>query len=358
VKISVETQELAEEVRRLAKITAEKGALPILSNVLLRADESGLLLAATDLQVGMVARCSAQVAEPGVITLPAKKLLELLDQLPSGSLAIAGDANHARLQMGGFRSRLPVLPADDFPMPPEPAEAGVALPAAALRQMIERTRYAISDKSAAHVLKGALLSIFSTGAFAMVATDGKRLSIATASCPTADPISLIIPTKTLDTLIGHCEGPAVVFQTDGKTLFFQAGQRMLYSQMLEAQFPAYERIIPRNTTICIGLDRGAIEAAMRRCGVVANEERAISVTMTPGACTVAAQSHMLGEAEEAVPAEYEGDPIRFAINGRYVLDFLEHAQQPQITIDAVNPGSPLLFTDGPDFINVILVMRT
>lgn len=357
MKITIDTQVLAEEVRRVARVTAEKGALPVLGNVLLRA-EGELLLAATDLQVGLVTRCPAVIEEMGRMTLPAKKLLEMLEQLPAGELTITEARGVARLAAGSFRSRLQALPAEDFPDLPTPGGAPAALPALPFRAMLDRTSYAVSDKGSAttYALKGSLLSIFGE-AFALVATDGKRLSIATASCPKADPLSVIIPDRTLGLLVGHAEGRELVFQTDGKHLFFSAGPRLLYSQMLDATFPSYERIIPRDTTIRIGIGRLALEAALRRVGVVAEEDRAVRFVVTETHCTVSAQSRTLGDAEEIIEASSNCPEFTFMINSRYVLDFLEHAEQPTITIDTKTGGAPLLFTDGPDFVNVIMGMR-
>ncbi len=355
MKITVDTQTLAEEVRRLARITSEKGAIPVLGNILLRADAE-LVMASTDLQVGLITRCAAKIEQAGQLTLPAKKLLEVLDQLPAGEVTLSETAGAVRLASGSFRLRLQAIPADEFPMLPEPGGAPVALPALPFRAMLDRTTYAVSDRGGtAYALKGSLLSVFGE-AIALVATDGKRLSIATAACPPAEPISVIIPSKTLELLVGHAEGRELIFRTDGKHLFFEAGPRLLYSQMLEATFPSYERIIPRDTTIRIEIGRAALEAAIRRVGIVAEEDRAIAFRIAENACHIAAQSRTLGDAQEVVPAVYAGEEIAFMLNSRFVLDFLEHAERDSITIDT-RPGAPLLFTDGPDFVNVIMGMR-
>lgn len=356
MKITVDVATLAGECRRLSKVTAEKGALPVLSNILVHADDA-LSLAATDLQVGLVLSCPAQIIEPGETTLPAKKLLEILEQLPPGTMTIAESAGRVNVTAGSFRSRLQAIDATEFPEIPHPDGDVVKLPAADLRAVIERTSYAISDRQASYILKGALLSIHE-GMFALVATDGKRLSIATAACGTGSGVqSAVVPAKTLDVLAGHCEGREVEFSTDGRHLFFVAGTRTLYSQMVDGKFPSYERIIPRDTTMHATIDRLALTAALRRVGIVADTDQAVSLTFTPGWLTMAARSTTFGDADEQLPADYAGDELTFAINGRHVLDFLDHASQPSVTLDT-RPGAPLLFTDGPDFINVVLGMKS
>ena len=353
MKITADSAALTAEIRRLSKLTADKGALPVLSNILFQAGAT-LELTATDLQVGMRTQCPVVVVEPGATTLPAKKLLEILEQL-AGPVTITEEVGRVQVLAGTFRSRLQTLPAADFPAVPEPEGTVRTVAASDMRAMIARTEYAISDKSAAYVLKGALLSFFGE-VFALVATDGKRLSIATAACAAGDAASAIIPTRTLDALAGHCDGRDLLFSTDGRHLFFQVGERLLYSQMLDGQFPSYERIIPRETALRASIDRLALQAALRRVGAVADEDRAVGLQFSEGALLLTTRSSTIGDAEEQIVIEYAGPPAQVSINGSYVLEFLEQAVQSTISVEW-NPGSPLLFTDGPDFINVILGMR-
>lgn len=355
MNITVNTQTLATEIRLLNKIAPAKAALPVLTHILLRAEDQ-LYLAATDLQISLTTSCQAQINEVGLVALPAKKLLELLDQLPDADMTIATDKHHVRIACGSFKSRLQAWPAADFPTIPEVAGEAAVLPARSLRMMVERVVYAISDKTGKYVLNGALLSLLDE-VFAMVSTDGRRLSIATASCDKSPSLSAVIPKKTLEALVGHCDGgKEVAFSFTDKHLFFQVGKRLLVSAMIADAFPKYERIIPRNTDKRATIDRVQLIAALKRVGSVSDENEAIVFNFAQGLLHLTTSSAGIGDADEDINISYDGDDSRFVLNASHVTDFLEHATQPSVTID-MKTDAPTLFTDGPDFINVVMGMR-
>lgn len=355
MNIIVNSQVLANELRLLNKITASKATIPVLNNILFRAEED-LHLAATDLQVALTTSCKATIVEPGQITLPARKLLELLEQIPNGDVTIVADKHHAHVTSGAFKSRLQTLAASEFPRMPEVDGQVQTLPSGALRTLIDRVTYAISDKSGQYVLKGSLLSLYGT-VFAMVATDGKRMSLSTANRPEGTAVSVIVPLKTLDVLTSYCDGKNLEFSCTDRHLFFVAGKRTLISQMVEGQFPKYDRIIPKDCDKKATVDRIALTAALRRVGAVSGEDQAIYFEFSTDALRLTTKNAEIGDADEQMPAAYVGSDLRLALNGSHVLDFLDKASQPSISIDLKNESTPVLFTDGPDFINVLMGMR-
>src|SRR5574339_1055305 len=197
MNITINSQTLAQEIRILSKIVQTKTTIPILNHVLFNATDQ-LSLAATDLEVGITTDCQATIGEPGQLTLPAKPLLDLLERLPNADVMLDDKGNVAS---GSFRSRLMALHPADFPPLPSPngAESAI-LSAQALRSLVERTKYAISEKEQRYTLKGALLTLTAEVA-AMVGTDGKRLSITTTNRQPGLDAAVIIPLKTLDAIL-------------------------------------------------------------------------------------------------------------------------------------------------------------
>lgn len=353
--LTINTQLLAHDLRLLHKVSPEKSSIAVLSNTLFHAADT-LTLSATDLQVGLVTQCRATIEEPGSITIPTKKLLELLEQLPDVPLTIHATANHVRIAAGGFNSRLQTLPAIEFPSLPDTDGEPSTLPSGAMQTMIERTRYAISEKSAQYVLKGALLSLQGE-VFALVATDGKRLSIATAACAAGVPSSAVLPEKSLDALVAFCDGQPLTYSMTDRHFFFVNGGRRLIVQRMEGQFPRYERIIPRECDRKVVVERASLAAALRRVGVVSGEHRGIKFVVSAGDLVVSSESAEIGDAQEQMRCAYEGDSFGFALVGDYALDFLNQAVQPSVTIEMKSGSNAVLWTDGPDFVNVIMVMR-
>lgn len=348
MKITVNSQTLAHEIRLLNKIAATKPTIPILGHVLIRAEET-LRLFATDMEVAMGSTCDANIVEAGWITLPVKPLLDILEQLPDADVHIS-DGN---VSSGGFRSRLSSLPVQDFPtMPEAPAELAV-LSAQSLNALIERTFYAISDKEQKYVLKGGLFSL-TAGVMAMVTTDGKRLSIATATRGPGEDASVIIPGKTLRSIQDQVPTGNVSFTRSATHLFFNYGRRLLVSRTIDGEYPKYQRIIPKGNTDVLRVDRGALAATLRRVGLVAET---ISMRFAPGVLELASRSQEIGDADETLAVHYDGPEVRVRVNWKYIHDFLERSTESVTSIAVKDDKTPILLTDGADFINVVMIMR-
>lgn len=308
MNIVVNSQLLAAELRLLNKIVPSKPAIPILSHALLRADE-GLHIWATDLEVSLNAPCRANVIEPGLLALPVAKLLALVEQFPDGDVSISGEKGRASIACGAFKSKLQVLPADDMPAQPVAVGSASMLDADVLRSLISKTRYAISSATASkYVLQGALLMLDGRAAV-MVATDGKRLALATASCSGAAGRT-IIPMKTLDVVAGQPGGGDVELTIGERHLFFSIGGRTLASRTNDDKFPAYERVIPRGNDKIIVMPRAALASALRRVILTSDEKGATYFDVAPGKLELSSASAEIGSASEPLCVGYEGPPLK------------------------------------------------
>ncbi len=353
MQLTVNSQSFAAELRLLAKIAPTKPAIPILSHVLLRADDT-LRLYATDLELALITTCPARITTPGVVALPVAKLLAMVEQFVDGDVSIAFDKGKATIKSGAFKSTLQVMPPEDFPSLPEPEGIRGALDGRAFRQMIGRTRYAVTSEDTRYFLSGALLTLAGPTA-AMCATDGKRLALATMPRIGADA-RIIIPSKTLGVLASQSDAN-VELTVGAQHLFFASGERLLISRMIDGEFPRYERIIPKSNDKVVPLDRAAFAAALRRVGLVSEENRAVYLALSSQTLDLSSSSVEVGSADERLTVNYEGDELRICVSSGYVLDFLNAAVGSSVTMALKDASSALLFSDGDDSIAVIMPLR-
>lgn len=357
--VTVNSEVFAQELRTVEKIVSGKTLIPVLQNVLLRANEH-LHFSTTDNEVSISTRCAANVQAPGAVTLPVKTLLDMISQLPDAEVYLAMDERgQVRIASGNFKSRLQALPAETFPVLPAINGEIVSLSGNVLRILAHKVRFAINEKTTRFSINGALLSL--TGnVIAMVATDGKRLALATAvRSEEGASISAIIPTKTLDVLLSQeVLGADMKFALGERHLFFDFENGLLSSRMLEEKFPAYQRIIPRDNAQVLTIGRASFLAALKRVSLVSADTRTTTFAIEKDALTIGASSAELGDALEHLPIKYEGPNLKIAIDWSYVIDFLNASSGQFITMALKDGGPSALFSDGADYINVILLQRT
>jgi DNA polymerase-3 subunit beta len=353
MNLTVNSQLFAKELRSHAKIAPTKATIPILSHVLLKADDR-LHLSTTDLELALSTICPSQITAPGVVALPVAKLLAMCEQFADGDIQIALDKTHASITCGAFKSRMQAMAPDDFPQLPEPEGASCALDGKALRQLIDRTRYAITSEDTRYFMAGALLVLAGPTA-AMVATDGKRLAMATASRTGADA-RVLIPAKTLDVL-AHQNDAEVELTIGERHIFFASGDKRIVSRMIDGQFPTYERVIPKGNYKVVSVGRAALAAALRRVGLVSEVSKSVTFAFSPQTLDLSSSSAEIVSADERLAVSYEGSELKVCMNGDYVLDFLTAASGQIVTMALKNAEGPILFTDGDDHLGVIMPMR-
>jgi len=226
-----------------------------------------------------------------------------------------------------------------------------------LAALIAKTRYAVSATAAKYVLQGALLTLNEVGA-AMAATDGKRLALATMTRGQGDNHRVIIPMKMLDLLAGQL-GTADVEMSEGSNhMFFLVDGRLLTSRKMDGEFPAYDRVVPRGNDKRVVVERAALAAALRRIVLVADSNQAVYLAVDAGRLELNTASAEVGSADEQMPAEYDGPPLKVCVNGRYVLDYLEAATQERFTMALKDESGAMLLTEGnDDHVGVIMLMR-
>ncbi|HEY2435401.1 MAG TPA: DNA polymerase III subunit beta [Vicinamibacterales bacterium] len=374
MELVVRKTDLLRELQLFQGIVERKNTIPILANVLLEANGEEVKMLATDLEVGLRSRCSATVAKGGSLTLPAKKLYEIVKALPETDVRIEEDKGGVKVAADRFDSRMQTLPREDFPTLPEASGAvSATLPRESLRRMIEKTQFAITGEDTRYFLNGALF-ILGADALSLVSTDGHRLAHisvskekgkATKSSPESDENRVILPRKTLlelGRLLAEGGDGDIRYERGENHLFFGVGERLLISRMIDGQFPAFERVIPKNNDKRVEFDRDRLTSAVKRVALLSNERsRAVKFQIDKGKVEIASSSPEFGEAKEALMVDYAGAPVTICFNAQYVLDFLGVAETDVVSLDFKDEMSQAVLrpagAEGYDYTYVIMPMR-
>ena len=366
MEITVRKSDLVKELQLVQGIVERKNSIPILSNILAEAKGGEVRISATDLDVSLRCGCAAEVKTEGSITLGAKKLYEIARSLPESDVRIKVlPDSWATIECERVSFKMAGLPREDFPSLPEARAAkGVELPAELLRDLINRTAFAITAEDARYYLAGALLLLDKDGA-SMVATDGHRLSYAhrKAALKVTEPMRVLVPRKAIQELAKLLETEdSATFQQVENHLVFSVGSRVLASKMIEGQFPAFEKVIALTGDKVVALERDRLATAIRRVSLLSSERsRAVRLTLGAGKLDLSASSPDLGEAKESLSAEYQGAGVEIGFNAQYLLDFLAAAGSDAVSLELKDHESQGLFRprgdSATDYRYIVMPMR-
>ena len=364
MELVVRKTELLRELQLFQGIVERKNTIPILANVLFEAKGDEVRMLATDLEVALRSRCQASVAKGGSLTLPAKKLYEIVKALPDTDVRIEEDKNGVKVAADRFDSHMQTLPREDFPsLPDASGKARATLPRQALKEMVSKTQFAITGEDTRFFLNGAKF-VLTPGSLTLVATDGHRLALVEVKHDVGQEAGIILPKKTLlelGKLLMEDDGD-VLFESGENHLFFEVGGRVLISRMIDGQFPAYERVIPKGNDKLIEFERERLNNAVKRVALLSNERsRAVKLEISKGKVEVTSSSSEFGEAHEEIPVDYSGAALTISFNAQYVLDFLNAVETDLVSLSLKDEVSQAVMKPigaaGYDYTYVIMPMR-
>lgn len=374
MELTVGKAELQKELQLCQGVVEKRSTIPILSNVLLKANGGRLQVAATDLDVTILSSCGARITSPGGVTIEARRLFDIIRSLPDEEVHVAVQENNSVLiESGTAKFRLLGLPAEDYPTLPTVDVAGAfSMPLDELKTMVAKVKFAITHEETRFQLNGALLKV-QPSKMEMVATDGHRMALInfpsgiTGKATKGTDLTILVPRKALDEILRLEAGEdgTVRFGVSENQLFFEAGERLLLARMIDVNFPNYMEVISRENDRRVMVDRERLLSTIKRISLVANERtRAVRFDFSPGKLTVSSTNPELGDARETVPIDYAGQPFFVGLNAAYVMDFLSAADTQSVSLDLKDENSQCIgrpasaAEDLPyDYLYVVMPMR-
>jgi len=366
MKATIERATLLKSLSHVQSVVERRNTIPILSNVLIEAREDGSIrLMATDLDLQVDESIQANVATAGATTVSAHTLFDIVRKLPEGS-QVEINAAEGKMQLSAGRARfnLSTLPRDDFPVIAEgDLPTRFELPAATLRQIIDKTRFAISTEETRYYLMGIFLHV-ADDALKAAATDGHRLARVTVAKPDgADGMpDVIVPRKCvaeLRKLLDELEGTVEVSMSPTK-IRFGLGSAVLTSKLIDGTFPDYNRVIPTGNDKLLKLDPKSFAQGVDRVSTIASEKtRAVKMNVDRDKVTLSVTSPESGTATEEIAADYGADGIEIGFNARYLLDILGEIDGDTVEVHLADAAAPTLLreNDKSPALYVLMPMR-
>ena len=369
MKATIERATLLKSLSHVQSVVERRNTIPILSNVLIEASgEGGLKLMATDLDLQIVDSVEAQVETPGATTVPAHTLFDIVRKLPEGSQVSLSAADGKMLVVAGrARFNLATLPRDDFPVIAEgELPTRFELPAETLKQIIDKTRFAISTEETRYYLNGIFFHVSdeATPVLKAAATDGHRLARVTVARPdgAAGMPDVIIPRKCvgeLRKLLDEIDGTVGVSLSASKVRF-DLGTAILTSKLIDGTFPDYSRVIPTGNDKLLKLDPKSFMQGVDRVATIASEKtRAVKMSLEKDKVTLSVTSPENGTAAEEVSGDYSADGFDIGFNARYLMDILGQIEGDSVEVHLADAAAPTLIreNDKAPALYVLMPMR-
>jgi len=363
--VSLSRQDILQAVQRCQNIVERRHTIPILSNILLKADDGTLHFSATDLEVGIQTRCSATVKKTGSLTVSARKLFDVIKELNiDADVELEVTDGFLALKSGRSRFRLATLSSEEFPeMQQEEEGVSIDLDGADLASMIAATSFAMSSDETRKYLTGTLFEIDKQGNICLAATDGHRLALTRVRLQ-QDVRSgqCIVPRKAVNEIRKLSEevGGQVTLRMGDRQISLIAGEHHLSSKLIDARFPNYNDVIPKSNPHAAVVERTALDQVLRRTMIVANEfTHDVRLQLNGGEMQVSAHNTEQEKADESIAIEYSGPDIEIGFNARYIRDVLSALKTETVTLSLKDGLSPVLIRQDMDSAEhyVIMPMR-
>ena len=366
MNLTITKDQIIAGLQSVQNVVSTRTTLPILSNVLLRAEGSHLEITATDLDVTVACKVEAKVTKPGATTLPVKKLFGIVREL-NGDVEIETDEkNVASIRSGSSFFKIHGLGADEFPpLPKFKDDKKVTLSQETIKSMLRKTSFAVSTDESRYVLNGIFISL-KDGKMTFVATDGRRLALVDEEVDVSEKSSgeFIVPAKAVNELTRLLQDKGTVEIKFGEnqasfSLHNENGfSVLLITKLIEGNYPNYRQVIPGEAKERISLGREEFQQALRRAEIMTSE-KANSVKLAFGRnnLTITANSPEVGEARETMAINYKGKEFAIAFNPRYLIDPLGSLTEDEVFIELIDELRPGVVKINGPFLYVVMPMR-
>ncbi len=348
MRFSLQREVFLKPLGQVVNVVERRQTLPVLANLLAVVSDGQLSLTGTDLEVEMVARCAVDDAESGDATIPARKLFDIVRALPDGSrVTVSQVGDKITVQAGRSRFTLASLPANDFPSVDEvEATERVTVPEAALKELIERTAFAMAQQDVRYYLNGLLFDL-ADKRLRCVATDGHRLALCEAALDEAVQTKrqIIVPRKGVQELQRLLEGGdrSLELEMGRSHIRVKRDDVTFTSKLIDGRFPDYEAVIPIGADREVKVDREVLRAALQRAAILSNEKyRGVRLEVSPGQLRINAHNPEQEEAQEEIEANTKVDGLAVGFNVNYLLDALSALRDETVVIALRDANSSAL----------------
>ncbi len=364
MKFECEKTLLASAIEGVSRAITNRSAIPVLEGIYLKAEGFNLTLTGYDMEMGITTTIECNVLVPGETVLEAKLLLSMVSRMPAGDVRIElTDEGQAIISGGVAEFEIPAMNASDYPsLPVTGADNTMTIPTSMMRELIEKTIYAVSqdDKKPAHTGE---LFVIEPGSLTIVALDGYRLAILQRDVECTRDIRIIIPAKTLQELLKIMGGPddPVKIDANRRYVVFTTNGYTIMSRLIEGDFLNYESVIPKEKRTRVTVDCKTFINTIERASLIITErlKNPLRITFAEDKITVRCQTPLGKVVDEFAPVAMTGDPVEIGFNNRYLLDAMRYSKCERMVLEINGPLSPvkILPEDGKDFIYLVLPVR-
>ena len=363
MKLTIDRMSLLRPLGHVQSVVERRNTIPILANVVLRAEEGELSLTATDMDMDIATEVGCSVMTSGTTTMSAHLLYDIARKLPDGAeVEIAVNDGHAMVSAGRSSFRLPTLPVEDFPaISSNELPVNFSLTAADMRDLIDATRFAISTEETRYYLNGIYIHKAESGELCAVATDGHRLAMTRQALPSgaAQMPSIILPRKAVNELrklLDDFDGDVLIGLSETRAEF-RFGVVRLTSKLIDGTFPDYTRVIPVGNDRIMQVDVSAFSAAVDRVSTIASEKsRSVKMGLKSGVLTLSASNTDASSATEELEVSYDGPEMEIGFNARYLLDIAGQVNSEMVEFALADQGSPSLVRAPGDEASLFVLM--
>ena len=365
MKFSIDKQKLLEKLMLVQGIAERRATMPILSHVLINCTENVLKITATDLETTLTTWTDANIEKESSIAVPARKLFEIIRELSDGPIQVEEIKNNwLELTTNSGNYKIAGLPGDDFPIVPEIATDDLfTIESSVLDSLISKTIYCVSSDDLRRNLSGIYFEKNGQNNLRLVATDGHRLSLVENILSGDIRLSsnVLVPRKAVSELRKILKQDETVRVGSEKNFFITVGEDMiLFSRLIDADFPDYKQVIPENTDYQLKLGRDEFLSALKRVCIFSSEKtKSVKVTFDKNLITLTSVSPEVGEAKESFGIQYEGELKEIGFNGNYLIDALESIEEEEVIFSFSDELSPTMLKpdNKENYICVVMPMR-
>jgi DNA polymerase III subunit beta len=369
VKLSVMQENLSRGLSVVTRAVSSRSTLPVLANVLLKTEDAGLKLTATNLEIGITSWVPGKIDTDGALTVPARLITDVVAGLPAGErVELDVDATTLRIRAGRYQTHLRGIDAEEFPVIPAAGERPTTrVSQRLLRRALSEVAFAAASDEARPILTGVLTRLVGDR-LTLAAADNYRIAVKTV--PILDPVeetSIVVPARSYQELmrvLGDTDDPVEVMLAQPKSqILFRIEGTELVSRLIDGQFPNYQQVLPTSHSTRGVVDREELLKAVRLSALIASSAaNVVRLRLGDGdsrGITIAAAADV-GDAEGEVEAALEGDPVSIAFNSRYLTEALQNVAVDQLALEFTGPLSPgvLRPIGDEDYVHVIMPVRT